>query len=106
MAQDKVFNQGVANKADANLVFHASLNTLLMAAPRFIVHLTKSGERWDLLGWKYYGDATNYRPVIMANPGVAIEPVFDAGLIIVVPMLEQTALEAEDLPPWRTDPGG
>ncbi|MGH7948464.1 MAG: tail protein X, partial [Candidatus Binataceae bacterium] len=59
-----------------------------MAAPRFIVHLSRSGERWDLLAWKYYGEATNYRPIIMANPEVPIEPVFDAGVAIVVPILE------------------
>jgi hypothetical protein len=29
MAQDKVFTQGVENKADANLLFQAILNTLL-----------------------------------------------------------------------------
>jgi hypothetical protein len=33
MAQDKVFTQGVGNKADANLVFKAFLNTLLHAHP-------------------------------------------------------------------------
>jgi hypothetical protein len=29
MAQDRVFSQGVENKADATLVFEAFLNTLL-----------------------------------------------------------------------------
>jgi len=72
-----------------------------VAAPRFIVHVSKSGERWDLLAWKYYGDPTQYRPVIRANPGVPIEPVFEAGLTIVVPIVEQSSVGEDDLPPWR-----
>jgi phage tail protein X len=74
-----------------------------VAAPRFIVHVSRSGERWDLLAWKYYGDPSQYRPVIMANPEVAIEPVFEAGLTIVVPIIEQSAVEEDDLPPWREE---
>ena len=48
---------------------------------QFILHITTAGERWDLLAWRYYGDPTDYSPIIMANPNVAIEPVFDAGIV-------------------------
>jgi len=71
-----------------------------MANSQFIVHLTATGERWDLLAWQYYGDATLYSPIIMANPLIPIEPVFEAGLKIAIPiLLVQQALSA-DLPPW------
>jgi phage tail protein X len=68
---------------------------------RFIVHVTTAGERWDLLAWQYYGDATGYSQIIMANPNVAITPQFDAGVTIAVPILEQSDVIISDLPPWK-----
>jgi phage tail protein X len=74
----------------------------MTAQSKFIVHVTKQGERWDLLAYRYYGIATLYEPIIRANPTVAIEPVFEAGVIIEVPVLEESSAIAIDLPPWRT----
>jgi len=68
---------------------------------QFILHITRAGERWDLLAWRYYGDATDYSPIIMANPNVPIEPVFDAGISIAVPIQEQSAVVIANLPPWK-----
>jgi phage tail protein X len=68
---------------------------------QFILHTTRAGERWDLLAWRYYGDATEYSPIIMANPTVPIEPVFDAGIAIAVPILQKSAVVTADLPPWK-----
>ena len=68
---------------------------------QFILHTTKAGERWDLLAWQYYGDATEYSPIIMANPNVPIEPVFDAGISISIPILQTSAVATANLPPWK-----
>ena len=68
---------------------------------QYIVHITKAGERWDLLAWQYYGDPTDYNPLIMANPGIAIEPVFAAGISIAVPILLKSTVVTVDLPPWK-----
>ncbi len=68
---------------------------------QFILHITTAGERWDLLAWQYYGDPTDYSPIIMANPNVPIEPVFDAGISIAVPILQQSAVVTADLPPGK-----
>lgn len=68
---------------------------------QFILHITKAGERWDLLAWRYYGDPTDYCPIIMANPNVPIEPVFDAGISIAVPILQKSAVATANLPPWK-----
>jgi phage tail protein X len=68
---------------------------------QYILHITAAGERWDSLAWRYYGDATKYSPIVVANPNVPIEPVFDAGLSIAVPILQKTAVVAADLPPWK-----
>ena len=68
---------------------------------QFIVHITKAGERWDLLAWRYYGEPTDYQMIIMANPGVAIEPVCEAGISLAVPIVQRSALVSVDLPPWK-----
>ena len=68
---------------------------------QYILHITKTGERWDSLAWRYYGDPTYYNPIIMANPSVLIEPVFEAGILIAVPILPKSTLVTVDLPPWK-----
>ncbi len=70
----------------------------------FIQHVTVAGERWDQLAWHYYGDPGLYGPIIMANPAIPIEPVFEAGLVIGVPMLSvstSATVPQADLPPWQ-----
>ena len=68
----------------------------------FIVHITTQGERWDLIAYRYYGDATQYEPIIRANPTVVIEPVFEGGIVIEVPVLLESSVISGDLPPWRS----
>ena len=69
----------------------------------FITHITSAGERWDLLAWQYYGDATLFSPIIQTNPQIPIEAVFEAGLVIGVPLLmvNPAVSSAADLPPWK-----
>ena len=68
----------------------------------FITHITTAGDRWDTLAWKYYGDATLYSPIIQTNPQIPIEGVFEAGMLIGVPLLTVNSgiRSAADLPPW------
>lgn len=73
----------------------------MTAQTQYIQHITAAGERWDLLAWRYYGDATMYSPIIMANPQVPIEPVFDAGITIAVPILQASGAVTAGLPPWK-----
>lgn len=73
----------------------------MMLSGRLILHVTTAGERWDLLAWRYYGDPTDYSAIIMANPNVAIEPVFDAGISIAIPLQQKSAMATANLPPWK-----
>jgi phage tail protein X len=73
-----------------------------MLQSQYIAHVTAAGERWDLLAWTYYGDATLYSPIIMANPLIAIEPAFEAGLQVAVPILQVSQSASTGLPPWKT----
>ena len=70
-----------------------------------ILHVTTAGERWDLLAWRYYGDPTDYSPIIMANPNVAIEPVFEAGVSIAIPLQQKSLTGPAKLPPWKMSRG-
>ena len=72
-----------------------------MPSAQYISHLTTAGERWDLLAWKYYGDASLYSPIIMANPLIPIEPAFEAGMSIAIPLLQVSQNAAVNLPPWK-----
>lgn len=68
-----------------------------------IEHITREGDRWDLLAWEYYGDATQYERIIAANNQVMIEPVLPSGIIINIPVIEELPAElseSEELPPW------
>jgi phage tail protein X len=82
------------------LLYEAPLDLIPMASSQFILHITLSGERWDLLAWQYYGDSTLYSPIIMANPQVPIEPVFEDGLQVWIPILFVSQSQTANLPPW------
>jgi hypothetical protein len=73
------------------------------APGQFITHVTTAGERWDTLAWRYYGDPTLFGPIIQTNPQVPVMAVFDAGLVIGVPLLTVNLVvqAAADLPPWK-----
>ena len=67
-----------------------------------IRHITKDGERWDLLAWRYYGSATDYERIIAANPGVPRSPVLCGGIELLIPVVEKSEVIAtEELPPWE-----
>ncbi len=68
---------------------------------QFLTYITGDGDRWDLLAWRYYGDATQFGPIIMANPSITIEPVLSAGLTVVVPVLQSASVVSSNLPPWK-----
>jgi len=72
-----------------------------MSQGQYIAHVTTAGERWDLLAWTYYGDATLYSPIIMANPLIPIEPAFEAGHQIAIPLLQVSQSATTNLPPWK-----
>jgi len=65
-------------------------------------YLTLQGDRWDTIAHKAYGDASKFEPLIAANPSVPVTAVLQAGIRLVVPVLEsEEGLEIELLPPWK-----
>jgi phage tail protein X len=74
---------------------------IAIMSKQYITHITLAGERWDLLAWRYYGLPALYSPIIMANPRIAIESVFEAGLTVNVPIVAKPVTPSLDLPPWK-----
>lgn len=71
-------------------------------ATRYLEHLTQDGDRWDLLAWQYYGDATAYAGIIGANAHAGFGAVLGGGIRLLIPVIEapMTAAPA-GLPPWK-----
>lgn len=67
----------------------------------FYSYITKDGDRWDLIAYKYYKNPTMYEEIIKANPNVPIEPILPAGINLKIPILEESSTIKFDLPPWK-----
>lgn len=63
-------------------------------------YITKEGDRWDLIAYDFYGDATMYEPIIVANPEVPIIPILPSGIKLKIPVIEIKNI-IEELPPWK-----
>ena len=64
-------------------------------------HLTREGDRWDLIAWRYYGNPLEIARLIAANPHLPLAEQFDAGLTVFVPVLRTPPKQRQDvLPPW------
>ncbi len=76
-------------------------------AREYLEHITKVGDRWDLIAYSYYGDATRISPLLLANPDIvgnidAPTPLrFGSGVKIRVPILTDTEIAQTQLPPWK-----
>ena len=65
---------------------------------------TIEGDRWDLIAYKAYGDATKFVGLLEANKPLAITKELPSGLQINIPILEDQnrgSVQSELLPPWK-----
>ena len=82
------------------------MTTAADSTGEFLRHTVVQGERWDLLAWTYYADATRYEAILRANPdlrdGLGQWPtVPPMGAIVLIPVLNMpAAATVEGLPPW------
>lgn len=66
----------------------------------FMQYTTSEGDRWDLIAYKYYGDATMIDKLILANPYLSLAEEFKANLTIYIPIIHAKKTAQEDMPPW------
>lgn len=76
-------------------------------AERHLLHVAGPMERWDLLAYRYYGNASAYGPIIAANrelfpATIAPVPQFvPEGAEIKIPVTDTVpAPRPDQLPPW------
>lgn len=67
----------------------------------FYSYITKDNDRWDLIAYKYYKNATLYEDIIKANPHVPVEPILQAGIKLKIPIFEDSKTIKFELPPWK-----
>lgn len=60
---------------------------------------TVQGDTWDMISLDYYGDEHYSHVLMQANPDYITTLVFDAGIRLLIPTINQTA--AITLPPWK-----
>jgi phage tail protein X len=74
-----------------------------MASILALPYITMDGDRWDNLAWRFYGDPTLISPILLANCGMRVpfESVLEAGIQLLIPIIVQTDINTENLPPWR-----
>ena len=76
-------------------------------AREYFEHVTRSGDRWDLIAHDYYGDATLTKPLMLANPDIIgnrqgpAPLIFEAGVKLQVPVLAEDEIAVSKLPPWK-----
>lgn len=67
---------------------------------KHLEYTTVDGDRWDLIAYKYYGDATKIAGLIAANQHLPIAEQFSAGHTVIVPLLPATTSKQSEMPPW------
>ena len=64
-----------------------------------LYYVTAAGDTFDMIALDYYNDEHLSAVIAEANPDYAGVIVFDAGVRLTIPVIEQAA--AYSLPPWK-----
>ena len=67
----------------------------------YLTHLTKDGDRWDLIAWHYYRDISQVPRLLDANSHVPITETLTGGIRLSIPVIEVASETLEELPPWK-----
>lgn len=66
---------------------------------------TISGDTWDILSKRHYGDEMFMDVLIKANIDHRKTVIFPAGVTLNAPELDTAAIEESKLPPWKRTGG-
>ncbi|PYE87383.1 tail protein X [Phyllobacterium leguminum] len=75
----------------------------------YFEHVTQTGDRWDLLAYRYYGDQYKQTVLIEANrhlflDDLSVPPlVLPYGITLKIPVIVEEATNTDLLPPWKRD---
>lgn len=62
---------------------------------------TVSGDTWDIVSWKQYGNEKYVDVLIEANWRERFTVIFPAGVELTIPAIDTTVQNNRNLPPWR-----
>lgn len=62
-------------------------------------YTTVSGDTWDIVAYKAYGNEMYMDTIIKANIEYKDTYIFSAGVVLTLPEIELTV--SESLPPWK-----
>ena len=66
------------------------------------VYRTVSGDTWDLISFKVYGDEIYYHELIRANPNLIDIAIFNSDIPVIIPdLLIEDNIDYDKLPPWK-----
>lgn len=71
----------------------------------FTEYITQEQDRWDIIAYKAYGDASKMPEIIKANPKVPVYDVLPSGLKLLIPTLASPSGDETLLPPWKRNGG-
>lgn len=75
----------------------------------YFEHVTVSGDRWDLLAYRYYGDQNKQAILLEANRSLfladlSVPPlIIPHGMRLRIPVLVEEPTNIDLLPPWKRD---
>ena len=65
------------------------------------VYKTVSGDTWDLIAYKVYGNEGYYHDLIRSNLALIDIAIFDANVPIIIPEIAKESDNDTSLPPWK-----
>lgn len=66
---------------------------------QYYEYKTVQGDTWDAVALDFYNDEYKASLLMQANPDVIDTLIFDAGIKLIVPVVEQET--SDTLPPWK-----
>lgn len=75
----------------------------------YFEYVTKAGDRWDLLAYRYYGDQYKQSVLLEVNRHLILDDlsvpplVLPQGVTLKIPVIEGKATNVDLLPPWKRD---
>lgn len=65
-------------------------------------YITTTGDRWDTVSFKAYGDASLYPKIQSANPFIPRIDTLQGGIHLQIPIIiDNTSTDESLLPPWK-----
>lgn len=67
----------------------------------YMVYTTQSGDTFDSIAFELYSDEKLASSIMELNPALTDVLIFDAGVEVLAPIIEEDADTPGTAPPWR-----